>query len=136
MTTRTATALLTERDIASLEATIDRLTKLANENNVTAWLPMLADDVVFLPPNEPAIVGKEAVGHFLETFPPFKRHTAKCLQFEGHKDLAWIRGSYDMTIEVEGKPVRSVGKWTGTARMEPNGTWLMLSDMWSADQAE
>src|SRR5204863_2113481 len=47
--------------LAAVRTAHDGYVQSINANNVDAWLGSLSDDVVFFVPNQPAIVGKEAV---------------------------------------------------------------------------
>jgi ketosteroid isomerase-like protein len=135
MATMAPTALLTEQDIASLTGVIDKHTDLIRRADWDGLTKLLHDEVVFLPPNEPAVKGKAAVRKWLGAFPRITAMTSTPVQFDGHEDLAWVRGKFEMTTEVErNKPVKMVGKWAATFRMQPDRTWLCLSDTWNSDK--
>lgn len=134
MATMMPTALLTEQDIASLTALVDKTVKLALKADWDEYTKLFHDDVVLLPPNEPVIMGKAAARKWLGNFPRVMAMTSKPVQFDGHEDLAWVRGTFTMTVEAErNNPVKLIGKWVATFRMQPDRTWLCLSDMWNAD---
>ena len=60
---------LSPEDRDALQALTDKLVSLSLDRGWDALLELLTDDVVFLPPDEPAVVGKAEVADFLNAYP-------------------------------------------------------------------
>ena len=54
---------------------------------------------------------------------------------EGREDLAYVLGTYTMTIAPPGAPgpVKDSGKFVTVLRRQPDGRWLVAVDMFSSD---
>jgi ketosteroid isomerase-like protein len=62
-----------EADVEAVEAVVVELDKITTEGDLEALLGYLTEDVVSLPPGEPAIVGKEALrSHHRPLFEAFE----------------------------------------------------------------
>jgi ketosteroid isomerase-like protein len=100
-----------------------------NTNDLDSLLAMLTEDVVYLPPNEPALVGKAAVRPWAaEYLKAFKIHWEKTsLEFVVAGDWAFERYSYESTDTPQGAvrlsrtPARA-STFSTTTRMV-NGAW-------------
>lgn len=90
-----------------------------------------ADDAVLMPPNAPAVRGREAIRQFWTgmlqggTF----GIALKPQSIAVHGDLAVEQGMYELT-----SPVQESGKYVLVFRKQ-NGKWLAVSDIWNANQA-
>jgi ketosteroid isomerase-like protein len=132
--------------MTSVNGQLSALDREALDRIVDAWLgaglsadwgkfvSFLTEDAVFLPPDQPVVVGKTAIKVWMEAFPPIKEFTSKLVQADGRGDFAWARGVFEMTVEpTPGQRLRMIGKWTSTFRRQPSGTWLCASDIWNLD---
>ena len=99
-----------------------------------ALLALCTDDIVFSPPNEPAVEGA-AARPWLEKFPSIKSMGWDIDHLEAVGDLAWLRGWVKMTIDVAGQTIAFDGKYTDVARRDADGTWRMALVMWSSNEA-
>jgi ketosteroid isomerase-like protein len=96
---------------------------------------LFLDDAVVNPPNEPAVKGRAAIRAWLEKFPPITEFKLNNEKVEGRKDLAYVLGTYTMTIVPPGAPgpVKDSGKFVTVLRRQPDGGWLAAVDMFSSD---
>ena len=125
---------LTADDVAQIRGLTDEWVRVSLVRDWEGLTALLTDDVVFLPPDAPVVVGKPAVRAFLEAFPAITAFTATVIAAEGQPELAWARGSFAMTIEpAHGQQVSMVGKWGATYRRRADGTWRCASDTWNLD---
>ena len=123
---------LSSEDRDALQAYIDEWIDQCLARDWDALVERLTDDVVFLPPDEPAVIGKAAAADFFEAFPVMTQFSAPILHVDGRADFAGIRGSFDMTVETEEGEARMVGKWLCTYRKE-GGRWRCATDCWNLD---
>jgi ketosteroid isomerase-like protein len=127
-------ATLSAEDVAQIRGITDEWVRVSLVRDWEGLTALLTDDVVFLPPDAPVVVGKPAVRDFLEAFPAITSFTATVIAAEGQPELAWARGSFTMTIEpTPGQGVPMVGKWGATYRKRADGTWHCASDTWNLD---
>ena len=56
-------------------------------------------------------------------------------EIDGRGDLAYVRGTYAMTIMPEGapEPIREIGKYVVILQKQPDGSWLVVVDIWNSD---
>jgi uncharacterized protein (TIGR02246 family) len=96
---------------------------------------LYAEDAVLQPPNQPAVKGRPAIRAWLEQFPPVTDFKANNVKVEGREDLAYVVGTYTMTIMPPGAsgPVNEVGKYVEVRRKQSDGSWLIAVDMFNSD---
>lgn len=108
-----------------------------NSNDVDAVLARMTDDVVFLPPNGPRLVGKGTIRPWIEGYvAAFSTHWDKTsLEFEVAGDWAYELYSYASTdTPRDGGPVvRDTGKGIIIYRREADGAWRVSRDAWNSD---
>ncbi len=123
---------LSPEDRDALQALTDAAVRMVVDRDWDALLELLTDDVVFLPPDEPAVIGKAAAADFLEGFPIITQYSATIESADGRADLAATRSSFDMTVETEDGETRMVGKRLATYRKE-GGRWRVDTNCWNRD---
>jgi ketosteroid isomerase-like protein len=95
---------------------------------------MCTDDIVFLPPNEPAVEGG-GVRPWLDNFPTIKAMSIEMEHIEGAGQVACVRGSVKMTLDISGQQVAFDGKYIDVFRKQPDGKWCFAQVMWNANTA-
>ncbi len=96
-----------------------------------------APDAVLMPPNQPAVVGREGIRAALQGMMDAGVTSLKLETIEvgSAGDLAWERGKYTLSISPPGgTPIQDVGKSLVVFRRQPNGSWRAIVDMYSSDQ--
>ena len=129
----------TDAGVAAAEATIRAGTATWNEaynaGEVDKIVALYADDTVVMPPNVPAVSGREALKAYLTKDVAASR-AAGLVAKDGTSsvgvsgDLAWHAGSSSV-VDSAGKTVETgsyVEVWRRT-----NGQWLMVRDIWNDD---
>jgi ketosteroid isomerase-like protein len=136
MTLATIPHRLAEQDLAQLRGLTDAWMQACYDRDWDTLLTLVTDDIAFLAPDVPAVLGKEALRAYCDAFPTIKDWGAEVLAAEGTPDLASARGTVEMTVETApGQTVRMKGKWAATYRKHDTGTWLCASDAWNLDAA-
>lgn len=131
---------------ASCPANLPKEDRAAIAANTAAWLKALraADwsgvaarytpDATLMPPNEPAVTGRESLRKWFAAFPPIVSMDLNVIETEGCCDIAYVRGSYELAIAPPGAgTLHETGKYLEIHRKQADGTWLMLRDMFSSD---
>ena len=123
---------LSFQDRDALQAYVDEWVNQCLDQDWDALVERLTDDVVLLPPDEPAVIGKAAAADFFEAFPVITLFSASIDSADGRADHAALRGPFDMTVETDEGETRMVGKWLATYRKE-GGRWRLATDCWNLD---
>jgi ketosteroid isomerase-like protein len=108
-----------------------------NSNNLDTLLSVLTDDVVFMAPNEPVYVGKEALKPWLEGYlRAYRTRWDKPVQeFVVTGDWAFERYSYHSTDTPlgGGKAVEDTGWGLLIYHHDADGRWRVARDAWGQD---
>lgn len=120
-----------ERDAAAIREMVDTHIQSILDHNPDGFLATCTDDITFLPPELPPLVGREACRAFLEDFPTPATFTSKIEDVEGNGDLAFARGSATATFD-DGTDTTLT--WLGIHRRQPDGSWRMARDIWNTDE--
>jgi uncharacterized protein (TIGR02246 family) len=126
---------LSEADVRKIDEATQTAVKAALAKDFATWATLFLDDAVVNPPNEPAVKGRAAIRAWLEKFPPITEFKLNNEKVEGREDLAYVLGTYTMTIVPPGAPgpVKDSGKFVTVLRRQPDGRWLAAVDMFSSD---
>lgn len=134
MATAAAQITLAAEDLAQVRALTDEWVRTSLARDWDGLLALLTDDFVFLPPDVPIVIGKEAVRAYLDAFPRMTKFAATVVAAEGQPELAWARGTFSITAETApGTTTSMVGKFGATYRKQSDGKWLCASDTWNLD---
>jgi len=123
---------LSAEDRDALQAYVDEFVSQLLDRDWDGLVERLTDDVVFLPPDEPAVIGKAAVADFLGAYPIITALSSNIDSADGRADHVAARSSFDMTVETEEGETRVVGKVLATYRKEA-GRWRMATQCWNLD---
>jgi uncharacterized protein (TIGR02246 family) len=126
---------LSQTDLRKIDEATQTAMKAALAKDFATWAALFLDDAVVNPPNEPAVKGRAAIRAWLEKFPPITEFTLKNVKVEGREDLAYVLGTYTMTIVPPSAPgpVKDSGKFVTVVRRQADGRWLVAVDMFSSD---
>ena len=122
---------------ARIDAIRQAFNSAYNAGNAAAIADLLAEDAVWMPPGEPAVVGRSAIeqryaAQFASTRSFFTLNPG---EIRVQANLAWLRGSYQrVDIPVAGGPSTIV---TGTYLMtfgRERGDWRIVNDCWNVDE--
>lgn len=147
MTALVACSVLTFAGCSSLEthdgpeAALERAheTHLAaiNANDLEAFLATVTDDVVFMPPNAPRILGKDELrpwaGGYLDAFTIHWDKTV--LESVVTGDWAFQQYAYRSTDKPKGggPELHDEGKGLVIFHHDADGVWRVARDAWSSD---
>ena len=92
---------------------------------------LYTQDAIILPPHGAAVQGREAIGQWLATLPVISSATGEDVEVQGAGDLAYLRGTYTMTVTVPGVPVpiKEVGKFLQIHRRQGDGSWRVSREI-------
>jgi ketosteroid isomerase-like protein len=94
-----------------------------------------AEDAKVLPPNMPAVEGRQAIKAMAAQSPPFKEFKLDIVSLEGRGDLAYEYGTYTLAAAPPGSaaPVTDRGKYVAVWKKHADGTWKMIRDIYNSD---
>jgi ketosteroid isomerase-like protein len=126
---------LSEADKATIRANDEKYAQALVAKNWAALVAMYSTDASFMPPNESVVQGRAAIQSWLSAFPPVTAFSLTPQQVEGRDDLAYVRGTYMMTVTPPGvpAPVDDHGKYIVIERKQPDGSWLITDDIFNSD---
>jgi ketosteroid isomerase-like protein len=129
-------AMLSINDTATLRATTDTFGRILIDKDLDAFTSLYTPEAVVLPPHQPAVQGLAQIKAFLQAFPKVTRCNLEILEIDGRDDLAYVRGSYSMTIEPEGAPgpIEDVGKFLDIRKRQSDGSWKIAVDTFNSDK--
>ena len=126
-------------DEAAIRKVDSEMVATLNAHDIEGWLTFFASDARMMPSGAPPAVGKEAIRDLITAFmsPEFSvaHHLEGVVVSEG-RDLAYVWYSYELTFNgPTGTPVAEKGKDISVYKKAPDGSWKLVVDMWSEDQA-
>jgi ketosteroid isomerase-like protein len=135
--TGTTIGLLSSADHAAIRASTDRFPTSLVKRDFAALGRLYTEDAVVMPPNQPAVFGRAAFERWIVSFPRVLRLTLTPAEIDGRADIAYVRGTYAMTLHPEGAPtpVDDVGKYVEIRKRQPDGSWLIATDIFNSDKS-
>ena len=127
----------TAADEEALRTMIARYAASSSVEDLDAIMDLYATDIVQMPPNAPAITGKQALRDsfqvFLEQNSGELKANVQDIRVSG--DLAYVRVSYEQSVTPTdgGETVDEVGKWVLICQREAGGDWNIVSEIWNGD---
>lgn len=110
-----------------------------NSNDIDKVMALLSDDVVFQVAGEPELIGKSAIREWgASFFEAFDAHYEKAqLAFEKSGMLAIDRYAYSARFvgREDGEVITEHGKGVAIFRQGEGGSWQIILDGWSPDEA-
>lgn len=105
----------------------------AGAKDLDKTVSFYSDDALVLPPNEPAVTGKEGIrklwGGFLDSITSMKWKATR-VEMANSGEMAVLTGVYEMTMK-DGSKDR--GKYCEVWKQQSDGTWKCGIDMFSSD---
>ncbi len=127
----------TMADQAALGNVAEQYSAACGAGDAAALTALFTDDAVWMPPNQPAKVGKEVIEDQYRAL--FDQLTCE-LELNQEEiavagDWAFDRTSYTVTLspKTEGEPVKDRGKYINIYRRQPDGTWKIAAHIWNSD---
>jgi len=135
-----ADAVGIDAEKAAIRKADEQMVAAANAHDLNRWLSFFAPDARMMPPGEPPVEGKDAIGNMGSEFlkmPGFSvAHHLETVEVSRACDLAYIQYSYEIGLQdPSGKPVTEKGKDITLLRKGSGGTWQVIVDMWSPNES-
>lgn len=91
---------------------------------------LFTETATLMPPNHAPVKGRAAIRTFIKEYPPISKFTASTIEIEGRGDLAYVRGTYQVTFETGST---DFGKFLEIQRHQQDGRWLISLDIFNSD---
>jgi len=132
-------APLTDADVATIRALGDVYVEAVIAADADAVAESYADDATEMPPNEPAVTGREAIREkYVAGFSygvSSVEFTMTSQEIDGLGCLAYDRGTWTWSGVLPGmiEPVADSGKYLSVVRRQADRTWLYTDVIWNSD---
>jgi uncharacterized protein (TIGR02246 family) len=127
-----------EADVEAIKKITDDFNAAINAGNIDKLVSLYTDDAVRIPPNKPALVGKEAIRSlFQEQLDQFTvQNEGVIVDLKVSGDLAFVRGSWTSinTPKTGGEPLKYNGSFVSVIQKQPEGSWKVICNIWSNEQ--
>jgi uncharacterized protein (TIGR02246 family) len=125
---------ISDADRSAIAAVTQAAMDAFNAADWAAAPTIYTEDAIVMPPNAPLIRGRNAIEAFLAKFPPISNFTIANTEVEGVGDLAYVVGTYSMTITPEGaEPITDTGKFLEIRKKQADGSWPLYVDIFNSD---
>ena|SRR2546428_8893178 len=129
--------ILSAADQAAIRTVSDRFSQLLVAQEFDSLVRLYTENAVFMPPHQPAVHGRTALRSWMASFPRVSRMSLTINEIDGRADLAYVRGSYAMTLHPENAPgpIDDLGKYIEIRKRQADGSWLLAADIFNSDKA-
>jgi len=105
-------------------------------NDVERIMASVAPNAVFIPPNEPALVGSAAIEAWTRGLLQAMRITALDITVDDVRvGDAWAvcHGQWNMSMTADGETLTDVTRYVVIWEAQSDGSWLAVHDVWNGD---
>ncbi len=129
-------------DVAAIKEVSVAIDRAFTAGDAAALAALVTEDAIWMPPEEPAISGRAGVEAryndlFAELHGQFTSvaHSLEVIEVRVCGDWAMARGRYrlELRLPTVPRPIVITGKNVHTYLRQPNGSWLIASDIWNSD---
>jgi ketosteroid isomerase-like protein len=126
---------LSEEDVAAIRDTAAAYHEAAVAKDWDAISTFFTTDAVAMPPHQPVVQGRAGIKEWYASFPPVMDVELPIVEIDGRGDLAYTRGTYSMTMVMEGapEPMTLIGKNLVIWRKQSDGSWLIAVETFNSD---
>ena len=125
-------ATLSTADEATLRGVFEKAVTTARANDWASFASMFSEDAQYHPPNQPAVIGREAIQKWGESGPKIEAIEFPNVQVWGAGVYAYGTAGYKIT--AQGMP-EEVGKQLVVFRRGGVGKWDVVAVSWNSNQA-
>ncbi|HJS44612.1 MAG TPA: DUF4440 domain-containing protein [Gemmatimonadales bacterium] len=126
---------LSDADKAAIRAVTDSLVVYMRANRDSDLAGLYTRHAVFMPPNAGIVEGRPAILANFQVGPAMTDFTLTNVDIDGRGDLAYVRGTYSFAMPpAAGRPaLNDHGKFLEIRRRQPDGKWLISTDIYNSD---
>ncbi len=130
-----ASGALPDDDLAAIGDVRESYKQATLAGDWAAVAALYAPDGVRMPPNQAIEEGRAAIQAGSAEGASVTDQTITSVELDGRGGLAYDRGTYSITLRVEGmpEPVTDTGKYLVTLEKQADGSWLLTSLIFNSD---
>jgi ketosteroid isomerase-like protein len=98
-------------------------------------LALCADDIMYMPADQPILRGHAALRDWLDKFPPIVEFTQPLEEVEGQNNLAIALATFSVAVDMAGQRVENSGKALCWLQKDSSGRWLAKAVCWNWDRS-
>ena len=125
-----------EADVGAIKRVNADLIVAFHNGDANAAVALVMDDAVDLPPNRPAVIGKEAIQSSVQSdFDQFTwNFTDQIVEVQVDGDLAVVWTNYMVTLTPKhgGEQIERSGKWLKVLKRQTDGSWKFSRNIWNS----
>ena len=131
----------TEADVEAINQVREQEVAAINAADVEGDLAIRTDDAVHMPPNEPPVMGKEAIRSWMQAFLDqftIQNFTASSQEIVVAGDWAFEHYSFNETLvpKAGGESIEDSGQCIHIYQRQPDGSWKIARDIWNSDNPQ
>ncbi len=131
---------LNSSTIETIEEMMRQHSIAVNSGDLDGFMTLLSENVVLMPPNEPAIIGKKAVHIYMRNvFANYTFNWNETLEdIKISNDLIYVRTSFDDSwSSISGdESGKEQGKNIYIYQKLDDGKWKIISDVWNTNASD
>ncbi len=125
---------LSPEDISAIKSVNEVFGGFVVSQDFESLVQLYTEDVTFMPPNGPPVRGREELLAWFRAFPRATQMDITVDSIDGEGGLAYVLGSYVMTIAPEGAdPIQDQGKFIEIRKKQPDGSWPLAADIFNSN---
>ncbi len=120
----------------AIQSILAKFVDALNRGDAAGIASIYTEDAKLLPPNNPIIIGKQAIQEFWQGSIEMgiKGGTLETIDLDYSGDLACEVGVYSLDIQPEaGQVIKDVGKYIVIWKKQADGSWKYAVDMFNSD---
>jgi ketosteroid isomerase-like protein len=123
-------SVLTEADKQYIRDATANVQDGWNRGQREPYVNRFSADAVFMAANMEAVVGKDAIRSFANSFPEIKIEYS-IIEIMGSAEYAYVRGAYNITNPTD--TLLDKGKYISIWKKFPEDKWLLTHDIFNSD---
>ncbi len=124
-------------DVAAIRTIFADYQSTVNDGDAAGFADLHTEDTIRMPPNSPALVGKDAIRSDSQAFVDQVVITLsnEVAEVEVTGDWAFVRGDWKATVTPKegGQTAEESGKWLSIAQRQPDGSWKLHRHTWNSN---
>lgn len=129
-------AELSQKDIDDIKASSKEWVNTYNQNDWTELADLFTLNATMMPPNSPAIIGRQNIASWQEQYESGFRIAFEIQEIDGSHHIAYVRGRSCVFIpDGKGGFGVDVGKFLEIRKKQESGEWLIDADIFNSDAA-
>jgi uncharacterized protein (TIGR02246 family) len=126
-------AKLPDKDVRAIADASQAFARGIVARDLKTLVAFYTSDGVLYPPGETAVRGHASIEACLTALPPMKDFALRITRTDGRDDLAYVQGTYTMTVTVPGAKdaVQDSGYFIEIRRRQADGRWLIAVQMFA-----